>query len=426
MQSTWALERISQSNRQSERIDDSTFKDIPMAKTDSDLSYEYAYESNAQGEGVTAYVVSEGIYCKHVAFGGRAKCPWRADWVDGCVGALCGSQVMDFHIGTFVAGIIGAEHVGVARKATLFSVRIEDDIDDSSTRSDLIEAVEYVIGRQKKYKTRGLIMLTVSAHKRYEDIDRVITSAWFHDLPIVVSSGGSQRDACSLSPQHKSEVITVAGTTIKDQFFSAMAGGSCVTIMAPGENVPSLWWRSYNAEERSVSIAVGSGTAPAPAYVAGVLAGWLSSPALQNIYATQLQHFLIRNALRNRITDIPADTPNLFTQSILNNDLRDLRSLSERPSSSSSTRPEPLPREGLQRSSSGRSSYQRQRSGKMPMIQESPDRDDEASSSRRRGGSRRRGRSRTGSNYDDDDDDFRSDRDGRRYAYADPMISETP
>ena len=80
-------------------------------------SYSYSYT----GAGVTAYVVDTGIRTSHSEFGGRALAMPGWDFVrDGRNGQDCHGH------GTHVAGTIGGNAWGVAKRVTLVSVRVFD------------------------------------------------------------------------------------------------------------------------------------------------------------------------------------------------------------------------------------------------------------------------------------------------------------
>ena len=76
--------------------------------------YSYYYDDVA-GDGTCAYIIDSGIDVTHPEFGGRAQ--WAINLVAG------GNQDSGYH-GTFVAGIVGSNTYGVAKKAKLFAVKV--------------------------------------------------------------------------------------------------------------------------------------------------------------------------------------------------------------------------------------------------------------------------------------------------------------
>ncbi|MCX2971945.1 MULTISPECIES: S8 family serine peptidase, partial [Streptomyces] len=94
---TWGLDRIDQPN-------------LP-------LSNSYTYPDSA-GDGVTAYIIDTGINHGHNDFGGRASFGFDAFGGNGNDG--------NGH-GTHVAGTVGGQTYGVAKKVDLVSVRVLND-----------------------------------------------------------------------------------------------------------------------------------------------------------------------------------------------------------------------------------------------------------------------------------------------------------
>lgn len=76
----------------------------------------YAYDSSA-GEGTYAYIVDTGLNAEHVEFEGRGVLGYNA---------VGGKFVDSVGHGTHVAGTIGGKTYGIAKKASLVSVKVFD------------------------------------------------------------------------------------------------------------------------------------------------------------------------------------------------------------------------------------------------------------------------------------------------------------
>lgn len=83
------------------------------------LDGQYVY--NANGSGVTAYVIDTGIRSTHVEFGGRASI--AADFVGSESCNSSGNNDCNSH-GTHVAGILGGATYGVAKGVTIRSIKV--------------------------------------------------------------------------------------------------------------------------------------------------------------------------------------------------------------------------------------------------------------------------------------------------------------
>jgi subtilisin family serine protease len=86
-------------------------------------STSYVYDSSA-GAGTCAYVIDTGIYTAHSQFGGRATFLYNA--VDS-------SNTDGNGHGTHVAGTIGSNTYGVAKKTNLYAVKVLDASGSGST-----------------------------------------------------------------------------------------------------------------------------------------------------------------------------------------------------------------------------------------------------------------------------------------------------
>lgn len=86
-------------------------------KTTTTNTTEYVYDPRS-GSGTYAYVVDTGLRATHVEFEGRASLAYNA---------VAGSSSDDnVGHGTHVAGTIGSRTHGVAKQATLLSVKVLD------------------------------------------------------------------------------------------------------------------------------------------------------------------------------------------------------------------------------------------------------------------------------------------------------------
>ncbi|KAG1499118.1 hypothetical protein G6F47_003968 [Rhizopus delemar] len=224
------------------------------------LAQPYIYDSNA-GSGAYVYVVDDGMRVDHTDFNGRAQWGWSA---------YTGISRYGTGHGTHVDGIIGGTTYGVAKKANLVAVQVLDDTGYGAI-SSILSGLQWVVSNSKKgrsvvnmslgMKTAGIPSSTLSALD--EAIDAVVASG----IPVFVAAGNwGNVDACNVSPANNKNVFTVAATDKNDRMASFSSYGSCVQILAPGDNILS----SYIDSKTSTTSM--SGTSMASPHAAGVAA----------------------------------------------------------------------------------------------------------------------------------------------------------
>ncbi|MFD6891184.1 S8 family serine peptidase [Streptomyces sp. NPDC059957] len=225
---SWGLDRIDQ-------------KELPLDNT---------FTTQGNGAGVTAYILDTGIDYKHDEFGGRATFGFDAI-KDGRDGLDCNGH------GTHVAGTVAGKTYGVARKASVVSVRVLN-CEGTGDFSGIIAGLDWVA---KNAKQPAVLNGSLGGDKStvLNDAADAVTDAGV--LP-VIAAGNSAKDACGVSPASAGKVVTVAASNQWDEETSFSNWGSCVSLYAPGEAVVS-------AKLGGGSVAL-NGTSMAAPHVTGV------------------------------------------------------------------------------------------------------------------------------------------------------------
>ncbi|MFD8980864.1 S8 family peptidase [Streptomyces sp. NPDC059564] len=264
-----------------DRIDQ---KELPL---DNDFSVE------GNGAGVTAYILDTGIDYNHDEFGGRATFGFDAIG-DGRNGQDCQGH------GTHVAGTVGGKTYGVARKASLVSVRVLG-CDGKGTWSGIIAGMDWVA---KNAKQPAVLNGSLGGERStaVNDAATALTDAGV--LP-VIAAGNSAVDACNISPASASRVVTVAASNQYDEETDFSNYGRCVSLYAPGKAIVS-------AKLGGGSVAL-DGTSMAAPHVAGVAA--LYKAAHPKADPGEISEFLDTESTKDVLKSVSKSSPNalLFT-----------------------------------------------------------------------------------------------------------------
>ncbi|KAL1799543.1 hypothetical protein ACET3X_003580 [Alternaria dauci] len=219
----------------------------------------YLYDATA-GEGTCVCVIDTGIETTHPEFEGRAY--FLADFSGE------GRLIDGAGHGTHVAGTIGSLTWGVAKKTTLFAVRVLDSF-GSGTNAGILAGMQFVITDAKERMDAGdcpngaLANMSLGGRKTQfmNDGAAAIVAA---GIFLGVAAGNEGTLADYSSPASEPTVCTVAATANNDTLIEWSNYGSRVDILAPGVGVTSTW---IGEGIRTIS-----GTSMATPHVVGVAA----------------------------------------------------------------------------------------------------------------------------------------------------------
>ncbi|KAI8835138.1 peptidase S8/S53 domain-containing protein [Chytridium lagenaria] len=304
--STWGLQRISKES-------------LPLPNV-------FTYPAEA-GENSVVYVLDTGIRASHKEFSGRAS--YGKNFL-----APEESGLDQHGHGTHCAGIIAGTTYGVAKKASIVSVKVLDKT--GSGRTDvLVSAIQWVKAASLASNKPCIVNIAFTGGAS-QFLDEAIKDITINGNCLVVASAGNQgRDACRSSPGRLDSTLTVGATQDTDAFLSTSNWGACVKINAPGYYSLSSWSSSNEAKHAA------SGTSVASSHVAGVAAVAYS----QFNFATPFEamKYIIDKSATSKITGltgVKSITPNRLLQ-LPANPSSPSQSLSPGPTSSSTLSPDP-------------------------------------------------------------------------------------
>ena len=269
----WGLDRIDQAG-------------LPLNGT-----YSYA----GTGSGVNVYIVDTGIRRTHSQFGGRVI-PAFSAIADGY-----GADGCHWH-GTHVAGTVGGSSAGVAKSATLHSVRVLDCTGNGTT-STVMAGVEWVTANHRKPAVAN-VSISGGASSA---LDQAVQNSIATGVTYVVAAGNAASNACFYSPAAVPAAITVGATTNTDAQAMFSNWGSCLDLFAPGQAVLSAW----NSDDYATGTA--SGTSMASPHVAGAAAIYLqSNPSASPAGVTQA---LLSSSTSSALSSLGSGSPNRLLRS---------------------------------------------------------------------------------------------------------------
>ena len=266
---SWGLDRIDQI-------------DLP-------LDGNYYYPALA-GQGVNVYIIDTGIRSTHEQYAGRVSLDF-----DAIGGSTTYAEDCDGH-GTHVAGTVGGNTTGVARKVQLHSVRVLDCTGSGYT-SHIIAGINWVAQNHVK---PAVANMSLGGYVSSAE-DAAVSKAISKGVTFVVAAGNSSGNACNYSPARVPGAITVGATDNTDTRANFSNYGKCVDVFAPGVSIMS------STIDSDASVASKDGTSMASPHVAGVAALYLA--ANPTAKPAQVAAYITSTALQGVVTD-PVGSPN--------------------------------------------------------------------------------------------------------------------
>nr|UZG89741.1 P1 [Beauveria pseudobassiana] len=248
----------------------------------------YVYDSNA-GAGTCVYVIDTGVAAEHPEFQGRAV--QLKTFVSG---------TKDGHgHGTHCAGTIGSAKYGVAKKTSIFGVKVLED-SGSGSLSGVIAGMDFVATdfRKQSKCSKGAVASMSLGGGFSATVNQAAARLQSAGVFVAVAAGNDNSDAGQTSPASEPSVCTVGATDSSDRRSTFSNYGKVVDIFAPGTGILSTW---LNGGTNTIS-----GTSMATPHIAGLgayLLG-LGKGSADGICK------IIQISTKNVLTGVPAGTFN--------------------------------------------------------------------------------------------------------------------
>ncbi|KAK5659830.1 hypothetical protein OQA88_13293 [Cercophora sp. LCS_1] len=248
---------------------------------------------STDGAGTCSYVVDTGIYTAHSDFGGRAI--WAGNFVDSSNSDGNGH-------GTHVAGTIGGTKHGVAKKTTLYAVKVLNASGSGST-SGVVAGINFVATDSKNRSCPNGTVANMSLGGSFSSsINSAAAALVSQGVFLAVAAGNDNANAANYSPASEATACTVGATASNDAKSSFSNYGAVVDIFAPGTSILSTWIGSTSSTNTI------SGTSMASPHIAGLgayLLG-LEGPRTPAALCARIQAL----STTGKITGLPSGTSN--------------------------------------------------------------------------------------------------------------------
>jgi serine protease len=265
---TWGLDRIDQATRT--------------------LSNSYVYSQT--GEGVKVYILDTGIKYDHPDFEGRA--------VQGFSGYNDNGSDVQGH-GTHVAGTVGSKTFGVAKKATLVSVKVLSNT-GSGSYSIIVAGMDWVVAN--KGTSPAVVNMSLSGSGTSLTANAAAKKFYDAKVPVIVAAGNSNLDAFGFTPANAPDAYAVGSSTSADARSSFSNYGSTVKLFALGSSITST---TVNGASGALS-----GTSMASPHVAGAAA--LLLQVNPTVTTQQIYDLLSTNSTKGIVTSSSSTNNNLL------------------------------------------------------------------------------------------------------------------
>jgi subtilisin family serine protease len=267
-----------------------------------DLPLDHTYRHAGSGHGVMVYVFDGGVSMDHPELAGRVRRGFSAFPEDP---AICNAH------GTAVAGAIAGKTLGVAPEAEIVDVKMVQCEKLRGTIRGIVDGARWAIEDHKRHGGIPAVAnwsFIADTAARIPALDSAVAGLRAAGIPVIVSAGNIDINACRVSPGNADGTIVVGATALVresdrgssdpiDRRAPGTAWGPCVDLYAPGDSVllPSL------DKDHSPTVQLWNGTSMSAGYVSGAAALFLET----NPSATPDDgaHYLRQTATKNVVRD---------------------------------------------------------------------------------------------------------------------------
>jgi subtilisin family serine protease len=240
------------------------------------LPLDQTYRHFGSGHGVTVYVFDGGILESHPELAGRVRRGFDA---------FPGEEHVCNAHGTAVAGAVAGTTLGVAPQAEIVDVKMVECRRLRGTIDAIVQGARWTIADHARHPDRQAIAnwsFIADTASTIPALDSAVASLRAAGIPVVVSAGNIEMNACRIAPANSPGVIVVGASRIRrvdaearlvDARTPGTAFGTCLDVFAPGDSVllPSM------EGPRQPTTQLWTGTSMSAGYVSGAIALYLEA-----------------------------------------------------------------------------------------------------------------------------------------------------
>ena len=239
------------------------------------LPLDRTYRHFGSGRNVTVYVFDGGILGAHPELAGRVRRGYNAFPYEA---RLCNPH------GTAVAGAIAGTTLGVAPDAEIVDVKMVECHQLRGTIEAIVRGADWAIADHAQHPGHRAVAnwsFIADTSASIPELDSAVARLLAAGIPVVVSAGNVETDACHISPGNAPGVIVVGasrvhrssitGAALVDGRAPNTAYGRCIDVFAPGDSVLLPSWDAHLVPTEQLW----TGTSMAAGYVSGAIALYL-------------------------------------------------------------------------------------------------------------------------------------------------------
>jgi subtilisin family serine protease len=242
------------------------------------LPLDRLYKHFGTGHGITVYVFDGGVLETHPELAGRVRRGFDAFPNEA---HLCNAH------GTAVAGAIGGATLGVAPDVEIVDIKMVECRRMRGTIDAIVHGAHWVMEDVARHPGRRAIAnwsFIADTSAGIPALDSAVQELREAGIPVVVSAGNVEIDACRIAPGNAPGALVVGASRVHraddradgplaDERAPGTAFGRCIDVFAPGDSVllPSMDSRRGATEQ------LWTGTSMAAGYVSGAIALFLEA-----------------------------------------------------------------------------------------------------------------------------------------------------